>query len=153
LTLISEPPRCTVSIDGRALVTSRGPAPVMRHPVEAGPHLVRVTHDGYIPWESRVELKAGAEAKLEVRLFAAPRSRPSPAPAQASSVSAGHGYLSVKTVPWSKVFLGGRSLGTTPLARVRVPAGTHRLDLVYGDGRRRQRRVKIGTDAHVKIDD
>jgi serine/threonine-protein kinase len=120
--------------------------------VPPGPHLVRVTHEGYVPWDSRVELKAGAEAKLEVRLYAA-RSRPVPVPVPVASGPAGHGFLSVKTVPWSKVFLGGRSLGTTPLARVRVPAGNHRLDLVYGDGKRRQRRIKISAEGHLKIDD
>lgn len=41
----------------------------------------------------------------------------------------GTGLLSLDTVPWSRVSLGGRSLGTTPLLRVSVPAGTHILTL------------------------
>ncbi len=39
------------------------------------------------------------------------------------------GFLSLDTVPWSRVSMGGRTLGTTPLLRVRLPAGTHLLTL------------------------
>jgi len=37
--------------------------------------------------------------------------------------------LTLDTHPWSEVFLDGRSLGTTPLIRARVPAGSHVLTL------------------------
>jgi serine/threonine-protein kinase len=33
-------------------------------------------------------------------------------------------------MPWSRVSFGGRVLGTTPLIRVRMPAGSHDLRLV-----------------------
>lgn len=39
------------------------------------------------------------------------------------------GYLTLVTTPWSEVFIGNRSLGTTPLARVQVPSGTHTFRL------------------------
>ena len=39
------------------------------------------------------------------------------------------GYLSFDTYPWTKVSEGGRALGTTPLNRVALPAGTHTLTL------------------------
>jgi eukaryotic-like serine/threonine-protein kinase len=42
----------------------------------------------------------------------------------------GHGYLKITTLPWSKVYLGSRLLGITPLANVKVPAGRHRLRFV-----------------------
>ena len=52
---------------------------------------------------------------------------PSPAspPAQEEA-----GFLTLDTAPWSRVSLGGRVLGTTPLIRVRLPSGTHNLNLV-----------------------
>jgi serine/threonine protein kinase len=39
------------------------------------------------------------------------------------------GFLSLDTIPWSRVSLGGRDLGTTPLLRARLPVGTHVLTL------------------------
>lgn len=45
------------------------------------------------------------------------------------------GSLSLATEPSSKVFLGGQSLGTTPLSKVSLPSGHHVLKLVGDDGK------------------
>ena len=42
----------------------------------------------------------------------------------------GSGFLTFDTVPWSHVSVNGRRLGTTPLIRQQLPAGTHVLTLV-----------------------
>jgi serine/threonine-protein kinase len=42
---------------------------------------------------------------------------------------AADGLLTLDTAPWTRVSLNGRDLGTTPLVRVRLPAGTHTLTL------------------------
>ncbi len=39
------------------------------------------------------------------------------------------GFLTFDTTPWSTVSVDGRSIGTTPLLRVRLPAGPHTLVL------------------------
>jgi serine/threonine-protein kinase len=39
------------------------------------------------------------------------------------------GWLSIDTRPWTRVWLGDRILGDTPLERVEVPAGSHLLRL------------------------
>lgn len=39
------------------------------------------------------------------------------------------GSLTLDTVPWSHVSLNGRRLGTTPLIRESLPAGSHLLTL------------------------
>jgi serine/threonine-protein kinase len=39
------------------------------------------------------------------------------------------GYLTLDTMPWSHVSINGRNLGTTPIIRVRVPVGSHKLTL------------------------
>jgi serine/threonine-protein kinase len=49
--------------------------------------------------------------------------------------------LSINTRPWSTVYLGGKLLGTTPLADVAVPQGALMLKLVDRDGRVHVRRV------------
>lgn len=40
------------------------------------------------------------------------------------------GFLTLDTIPWSEVRLGSRNLGTTPLRRIELPAGSHTLTLV-----------------------
>jgi serine/threonine-protein kinase len=37
------------------------------------------------------------------------------------------GKLSVRTTPWSDVYLGSRKLGQAPFADLSLPAGTHTL--------------------------
>lgn len=45
------------------------------------------------------------------------------------------GFLTLVTEPYAKVFLGSRSLGTTPLFRVPLPPGKYTLRLVGPDGK------------------
>jgi hypothetical protein len=54
------------------------------------------------------------------------KATPAPAPAKRRA-----GYLSCNSWPWSVVYLNKKRLpGNTPLSRVRVPEGTHRLRFV-----------------------
>jgi eukaryotic-like serine/threonine-protein kinase len=76
--------------------------------------------------ERRRERGAGGSAG------AAPTSASAGA-ARTASTAAEDGYLSLVTSPWTQVRLGGRDLGTTPLVRVRLPAGRHVLRLVNED--------------------
>jgi len=50
---------------------------------------------------------------------------------------AGIGLLTLYTVPRAAVFDGQTSLGTTPLTKVPLPAGTYRLRVVDPDGNSR----------------
>jgi serine/threonine-protein kinase len=43
------------------------------------------------------------------------------------------GKLTLKTTPWTQVYLAGKKLGDTPLVGLPVPAGTHVLKLVNPD--------------------
>jgi hypothetical protein len=58
-----------------------------------------------------------------------------PAPAAAPT---GSGRLNLLAIPAAEVFLGSRSLGTTPLLGLELPAGQHtlRLRAVSGDAGR-----------------
>jgi hypothetical protein len=49
------------------------------------------------------------------------------------------------------VFLDGRKLGMTPLYRVPVPAGQHRITLVPARGRRVVRRIKVAPAQHRNL--
>lgn len=57
-----------------------------------------------------------------------PKSTPSPKPKK--SPADAQGRLSLKTTPWSTVYLGAKNLGDTPLIEVPLPVGRHRLRLV-----------------------
>ncbi len=45
----------------------------------------------------------------------------------------GSSYLNIDARPWAIVFVDGRSLGQTPLARAEIPAGDHHVRLVNPD--------------------
>ena len=61
-----------------------------------------------------------------------------------SAAEKSEGYLSVSTIPWTQVYLAtGRLLGITPLARVSLPAGRHKLLLKNPSGINRVHRVTI----------
>lgn len=53
------------------------------------------------------------------------------------------GKLSLETEPWTKVYLGKRLLGETPLLEVPLPAGLQRL---------RVQNLEEGIDAVIEVD-
>ncbi|MBI1949700.1 MAG: serine/threonine protein kinase [Deltaproteobacteria bacterium] len=65
------------------------------------------------------------------------------------------GTLSLDTVPWTTVYLGGKKLGETPLVNVTVPAGNLELLLVNpeaGIKESYQTKVKAGAPTKVRLD-
>jgi hypothetical protein len=43
------------------------------------------------------------------------------------TVAIPEGKLSVNAIPWAEVFIDGHNVGTTPLANLAVPIGTHEV--------------------------
>jgi hypothetical protein len=91
---------------------------------------------------------------------AAPPSEPSAPRAPAEPVrsrpprhaSGAPGYLTLDTEPWATAYLGTRRLGTTPFARISLPAGQHRLTLdPKNSGHRRPVTVKIDPGAETRL--
>ena len=58
---------------------------------------------------------------------------PPPPPSAQPAASDDPGFLTLQTYPFTKVSEGGRSLGTTPLYKLSLPAGTHVLTLENPD--------------------
>ncbi len=54
-------------------------------------------------------------------------------PPPSTVATAGQGFLSLITSPWTRVSLNGRELGETPLIHVALPAGRHTLRLTNPD--------------------
>ena len=97
----------TVSVDGDAL----GEAPQSVE-IVPGRHRVRVTKDGFEPWELDVHVVPGRKARTTAKLSAeAPRLRIE------------------SDVPGANVFLDRKFLGTTPVETRDVMPGSHRLNV------------------------
>jgi hypothetical protein len=64
------------------------------------------------------------------------------------------GTLTVRTIPWSKVYEGTRLLGTTPLAGVPLSAGRHTITFVNPDRPTVTRAVAIrsGEEARLSVE-
>lgn len=53
------------------------------------------------------------------------------------------GFLTLQTTPPSQIYLDGKSIGTTPLARVKLPAGCVEVEAVADDGTKKTLRLEV----------
>ncbi len=87
-------------------------------------------------------ITAGQTAVLRAQLHSDPESVEEPEePEEGAPVD--YGLLSLDTNPTSRVFLGRKSLGRTPLDNIEVPAGEYQVTLVIAGGRRFTKAVRI----------
>jgi eukaryotic-like serine/threonine-protein kinase len=70
--------------------------------------------------------------RLEPRA-SSPVRRP-PTEARASAAAAAPGFFTVDSEPYATIYVDGKKLGDTPLFRVKVPAGRHRVRAVSARG-------------------
>ena len=125
LDILSRPPRARVVVDGELL---RSLTPIHAETFASGMHKVVVDKKGYTPRELAVQLGDGEHRTLDVELRPAARRV-----VRVVQANVPEGFLTVRTVPWSKVFDGSRLLGTTPMANVPLSQGTHTLTFVNPD--------------------
>jgi serine/threonine-protein kinase len=85
--------------------------------IEPGVVTVIAELDGYQPESREVTLERGATASLDITFTAKIRGDRSPP----------MGRLTVRTTPWSDVYLGGKKLGQAPFTDLEVPVGAHTL--------------------------
>jgi eukaryotic-like serine/threonine-protein kinase len=64
-------------------------------------------------------------------------------PAKAAAVPAGPGYFSMDTMPYSEVFVDGKSVGITPVVRVPLQPGKHSVKAVTQDGQTKKLSVTV----------
>ncbi|MBX3251893.1 MAG: PEGA domain-containing protein, partial [Myxococcales bacterium] len=165
ITFRTEPPGASVRIGDRE-VPGVTPTALGEHPV--GEHTVELQLDGHVAWAGRVVLREGEPETVEATLRPLPRvaerstggsmrpSTPREPPREVRepterAASASTGRVSINTRPWSKVYVGERLLGTTPIGNVEVPAGTLRLRIVDRDGAEHERTVRVGADADERV--
>ncbi len=131
----TSPPGAAVAVNGEP----RGTAP-LRLELAVGTHVVKATLEGHLAAEREVTFAQGGE-RVEVVLALtpdpvadlAPLAPLDAAPPKGKRVKEPTGRLTLKTEPWTTVYLKKRRLGDTPLIAVPLPAGTHTLRLVNPD--------------------
>lgn len=119
----TDPPGARVVLDDEKV---DGRTPLDLDDVAPGNHFVRLRRAGYADWEGPVEVPASGSAVLARALQARGAAR-----------------VNINTRPWSRIYVGQRLLGTTPIADARVPAGRNRLRLVDRDGQEHRRWISV----------
>ena len=156
----SVPTGARVSIEGEF----RGETPLSLDGLPVGELRVAVSLRGYRDWEGLAVLRNGQTVALAPTLSRArPGTRMSTtpedtvaavdtsdtdesedvAPTPMAERASGTGELRVNTRPWSRVYVGERLLGTTPLGGVSLPAGRTNLRFVDRDGETHRSTVTI----------
>ncbi len=102
-----------------------------------GHYAVHVEASGHSSFDGELDVVDGETARLDVVLPVRHVAPPA--------------HLSINTRPWSKVYVGPRLLGTTPIGEASVPSGTVRLRIVDRDGRVFNRTVTIAAGASDSV--
>lgn len=133
-------PRASVAVDGRPRGETPLKAPLQ---VSAGSHVVRVYKDGYLPFETRVDVAGAQASRVEVQLAALTQSgRLKISEAKGKSLDVVVDNVVVGKTPWEGALApgahavslrGGEAFGTQPVtARIKVNEVTA-LNLVAED--------------------
>jgi serine/threonine-protein kinase len=131
------PARARISLDGNRI---SGESPLLIDAITPGSHRITVRAPGYRPFEEEIDLSAGERLDITANLRPAPRQPAAPP-----------GRLSINTRPWSKVYVGPRLLGTTPIAGARVTSGAVRLRLVDRDGHTHTKTVRVPPNGSERV--
>ena len=115
----SRPPRALVLVNG----TSVGHTP-MDLALPDREFVLKLRKAGHRAWSQRID-PARPPAALKATLR--PRR------------TGGAGFLTINSLPWSKVQVDGSYMGNTPLLRLRLPRGRHRVELRAPGGAVRKR--------------
>lgn len=147
LVVDSSPPGATLTLDG----VDRGKAPLTLE-LQTGEHALVASLEGHEPNTRTVKLpRRGERVVIEVVLLPTPPPTTPTTPTTTPTTSlvptkprpVGQGKLTLKTSPWTTVYLGKQKLGDTPLLALPLPAGRQVLRLVNPEA---------GLDSTVEVD-
>lgn len=74
-----------------------------------------------------------------------------PGKTTSANVSVPSGSLSINALPWANIWLDGRSLGTTPLANLDVPLGSHEVIWRHPQLGERRQTVVVTAKSPVRV--
>jgi hypothetical protein len=93
-----------------------------------------------------------ADAARRVVVTKAPDAAPpqviAPDAAPAVVKPKGTGYFSVDSQPWATIYIDGRKKGVTPLFKIKLSAGPHRVKAVSATGKTKNFRITIRPNAN-----
>ena len=95
------------------------------------------------PAQPRLEAPPGATALAEGQQEGDKGPAEPDEKAEPTRPSRQYGQMTLVILPEAEVFLNGKSLGKTPLFKVQVPAGQHRLRIQGADGKKRELQAPI----------
>lgn len=64
----------------------------------------------------------------------------------AKNESEGHGYLTIDATPYADIYIDNRKIGVTPLVRIKLPVGEHRIRARTAAGKEKRLDVRIKRD-------
>ncbi len=150
LILSSDPPGAVVYVDG-AIMGRTSTSVLSLEPLVS--HKVVFKKAGYQIKLMPITLQASEERQVHAVLKRARRRRRGESASRSGMLHGGFGQVTVRTTPWTEVWLGGRLLGTTPLFQVKLPAGVHMFRFKNPKmGINMLKKVKVRTEKTTKLD-
>jgi serine/threonine-protein kinase len=152
LSLRSTPPGALVRIGDQVLGTTPVEISTLAPRVQ---HTLRLSKRGWAPGTVTVQLAPGEAREHEVTLSrrrALPARTIGAAAPAAAQRRGGKGTLSINTKPWTQVSIDGKPRGTTPLIKLELSSGVHKVRLVNPQAGIDQRRsVRVEPQQHQKL--
>ena len=129
-------PGATVFVNGDPVATAGPDGEAGPLELAPGELVVRVTHEALgFERQRALAVEAGQNYQVEIR--------------------ARHGWLRLAVAPWARVTIDGKEFGLTPLPKISLLEGAHRVVLENADiGRRHRATVRIlaGEEIDLKVD-
>ena len=134
----SGPSGASIAIDGQPHETT--PRVVT---LDEGPHEIVVTMEGYETFTQTVQIQAGSMIPIHAMLI--------PLPAVST------GTVNISSDPsGATVLIDGQDKGTTPLSRLAIPVGTHRIEIRREDYESQFQNIEVrggrNPDVHVTLE-
>jgi hypothetical protein len=150
-------PWTIVVVDGERV----GSTPLFRLPLTPGVHRIEFSNERYgVAAAEEVMIGEAELRKLKLVFLTAEGGEAALDEARAEdarddedcvATDGDFAFLSVDVKPWARVFVDGRSVGSTPLFRQRIRAGGHRVRLEGPRGERTIARFDAAVDELVKL--
>ena len=142
LAITSQPSGAAVTIDGK---NTGSQTPCTIDEITTGQHTVQLSKSGYQKYEFRPVIESGQTTRASVNL-----TRTSQRDAGRTTQKS---YFRVNVDPWAKIYIDGKYVETTPLARsIEVTSGNHRIRLENPNFQRWQKTVNFRAGQTVSLD-
>ena len=140
INIITRPDGASVWINGKKLSEE---TPIIGYETKPGSYLVKVFKKGYKIWKKRIRLEKGEEEALEIILEREKGGR--------FQRRGGEGVLFLNTIPYSEVFIKGKSYGYTPIANLKLKARSYKVTFKLPDGTIIKKNIVIKADEVTRL--